>query len=300
MPTMNHLPRIDMAKQTNPALAGQPVLFSKQSGWNGIFFHHYDHPAHESPEHQWRQHIIGITGFSGHPGKSEHRVEGQLQNCQCNPGEMLLIPAEVRYASNWLQAGEFSLLGFSPEFLERVADESVQTRQVELVPTIGVSDPLVQQIGLALKADVEAAYPAGRMFGESLVTGLVIHLLKQYSVWQPHVASDDKGCLSKYQLQTIFDYIHDRLDQNLSLSELADVLSLSQYHFCRLFKQSTGVAPHQYLTRCRIDRAKQLLLHTQLTVTEIAFAVGLNNHSSFTRLFRRYVGMTPKEFRALS
>jgi AraC family transcriptional regulator len=96
----------------------------------------------------------------------------------------------------------------------------------------------------------------------------------------------------------VFAYIQDHLEQDIALSDMASVLNLSQYHFCRLFKQSTELAPHQYLTQCRIDRAKQLLQSTQLSITEIAFAVGLNNHSSFTRLFRRYVGTTPKGFRA--
>ncbi|GAQ00026.1 transcriptional regulator, AraC family [Leptolyngbya sp. NIES-2104] len=167
---------------------------------------------------------------------------------------------------------------------------------MELIPQVGIRDRLIEQIGLALKADIEAQYPAGRIFGESLATGLVIHLLKQYAVWQPRDRDDSQ--LSKPQLQKVSDYILDRLDQDLSLSELANVLNLSQYHFSRLFKQSTGMAPHQYLTRCRIDRAKQLLLNTQMSISEIAFAVGFNNHSSFTRLFRQLVGVTPKEFRA--
>jgi AraC family transcriptional regulator len=156
----------------------------------------------------------------------------------------------------------------------------------------------VQQIGLALKADVEAQYPTGRMFGEALATGLVIHLLRQYSVWRPQLASDDKGRLSESQLQRVFDYIHNHLDQDVALEDIANVLSLSQYHFCRLFKQATGVTPYQYLTQRRIERAKKLLLTTKLTITEIAFAVGLSNHSSFTRLFRQYVGVSPKLFRA--
>lgn len=211
---------------------------------------------------------------------------------------MLFIPAGVNYSSLWHDAGEFSLLGFSPQFFEQVAHESIRVKQVELVPHIGVSDPLVQQIGLALKADVEAKHSAGRMFGESLATGLAIHLLKQYSVWRPQLVPDSKGCLSEHQLQKVFKYIQVHLEQDVALSDIAGVLNLSQYHFCRLFKQSTGLAPHQYLTQCRIDRAKQLLRTTQLTITEVAFAVGFNNHSSFTRLFRQYIGMTPKEFRA--
>ncbi|MDX2213128.1 MAG: AraC family transcriptional regulator [Oculatellaceae cyanobacterium bins.114] len=300
MSTLDNLPQVDMAKHTHPALVARPILSSEQSRWNGIFFQHYDHPAHQSPDHQWTQHIIGITGRSGHPVESEHQIGGQFQNCFCKSGEMLLIPAGVQYASLWHEAGEFSLLGFSPKFFEQVAYESMRMKRIELLPHIGISDPLVQQIGLALKVDVEANHPAGRIFGESLATGLVIHLLRQYSAWHAQSEPAHKGQLSEHQLQKVFDYIQERLDQDVALSEIAGVLNLSQYHFCRLFKQSIGVAPHQYLTCCRIDRAKQLLLTTQQTITEIAFAVGFSNHSSFTRLFRRSVGMTPKEFRTLS
>lgn len=297
MTQMGRLPQIDMSSHTHPALTDRPVLSSERSGWNGLFFNHYDHSAHESPEHQWRQHIIGITGKGGHPVESEHRLEGQLHNCYCKPGEMLFIPAGIRYSSNWHQAGEFSLLGFSPKFFDHITHEAVRIKRVELLPHIGVSDPLVQQIGLALKADVEAKHSTGRMFGESLATGLVIHLLKQYSVWQPQSTSQETGYLSEHQLQKVFDYIRAHLDQDVALLDVASVLNLSQYHFCRLFKQSTGITPHQYLTQCRIDQAKRLLLTTQLTITEIAFAVGLTNHSSFTRLFRQQVGVTPKLFR---
>lgn len=246
------------------------------------------------------QHIIGIPERLEQPEHSEHRVEGKLHNWQCNPGELLLIPAGVEYASHWYAAGQFSLLGFSPRFVEQVAQETVQINLAELIPQVGICDRLVQQIGLALKADVEAQYPTGRMFGESLATGVVIHLLKQYSVWQPRLSAELEGRLSSHQLQRVFDYVEAHLDRDLNLSEMANVLNLSQYHFCRLFKQSTGVAPHQYVTRCRIDRAKQLLLTTPMTIAEIALAVGLNNHSSFTRLFRQLVGVTPKQFRALS
>ena len=298
MLTTNQLPQADMTQQTHPALADHPLLSSEQSGWQGIFFHHYDHPAHESPEHQWRQHIVGIIGRSGHPVESQHRLDGQVQHCYCKPGEMLFVPAGMRYASNWQQAGEFSLLGFSPSFFEQVVHETIQVKQVELMPHIGINDPLVLQNGLALKADVEAKHPVGRLFGETLATGLAMHLLKQYSVWQPQPFAGYKAPLSEPQLQTVFDYIHAHLDQNVALADLANAVSLSQYHFCRSFKQATGVSPHQYLTQCRLNRAKQLLLTTKLTITEIAFTVGLTNHSSFTRLFRQAVGVSPKVFRA--
>ncbi|MEO1377528.1 MAG: AraC family transcriptional regulator, partial [Cyanobacteria bacterium J06635_10] len=235
---------------------------------------------------------------SGHPMYSEHRFDSRVENHYCQPGEVLFIPAQMRYSSNWQQAGEFSLIGFPPTFFEQIINESVEVNQIELIPQIGLSDPFIRQIGIALKADVEAGYPAGRMFGESLATGLVIHLFKHYSAWQIKLPSESTGGLPEYQLLHVKDYVQAHLNQNISLSQMAGVINLSHYHFCRLFKQSTGITAHQYVTRCRIDKAKQLLSNTELTITDITFEIGLTNHSSFTRLFRKYVGVTPKSFRA--
>jgi len=296
MASKNELPLVDLTRNSHPALSEAPIVSSQRSGWRGMFFNYYDHPAHESPEFCYVQHIIGVTG-SGHPVPSEHRLNGVVQTHHCQPGEVLLIPAEARYASVWQQPGEFSLIGFFPKFFEQTIYESVQVRQVELVPQIGFLDPFIHQICLALKADVEANHPAGQIFGESLATGLIIHLLKNYSAWQVNLRSPSSGLLSESQLQTVNDFIQAHVDQEISLAEMAATLNLSQYHFCRLFKQSTGITPHQYLTRCRVEKAKQLLSKPELTITDIAFAVGFSNHSSFTRLFRQYVGVTPKAFR---
>ncbi|NJR20900.1 MAG: helix-turn-helix transcriptional regulator [Richelia sp. CSU_2_1] len=298
MTSTNELPLVDLTRQTYPALSQPPILASKRSGWRGIFFNHYDHPPHESPEFEYAQHIIGVTG-RGHPIQSEHRFEGQVQTCYCQPGDVLFIPAKIGYSSLWKQGGEFSLIGFFPAFFDRTVNESVRVKQIELIPQIGRTDPFVQQVGIALKADVEANHPAGRLFGESLATALAIHLLKHYSAWQVKLPLKLTGCLSESQLQAVMDYIDAHLDRDFSLSEMAGVLNLSQYHFCRLFKRSTGTTPHQYLTICRVDRAKQLLSKPELTITEIAFKVGFSNHSSFTRLFRQYVGVTPKAFREM-
>lgn len=298
MASNNDLPLVDLTQHSHPALSEPPIISSQQSGWRGMFFNYYDHPAHESPEFQYTQHIIGVTG-SGHPVPSEHRLNGIVQTHHCQPGEVLLIPAEIRYASVWQQPGEFSLIGFSPKFFEQTIYESVQVKQVELVPKIGFIDPFINQICLALKADVEANHPAGRIFGESLATGLIIHLLKNHSAWQAKPRTESSGLLSESQRQKVTDYIQAHIDQDVSLSEMAETLNLSQYHFCRLFKQSTGITPYQYLTRCRIETAKQLLSKPELTITDVAFAVGFSNHSSFTRLFRQYIGVTPKKFRVL-
>ncbi|NJS10840.1 MAG: helix-turn-helix transcriptional regulator, partial [Microcoleus sp. CSU_2_2] len=69
---------------------------------------------------------------------------------------------------------------------------------------------------------------------------------------------------------------------------------ISSYHFCRLFKQSTGFSPHQYVIQQRVERAKQLLRQGQMSIGEIAIACGFSHQSHFNRHFKRLTGVTPK------
>jgi AraC-like DNA-binding protein len=82
-------------------------------------------------------------------------------------------------------------------------------------------------------------------------------------------------------------------------AELAVLVQMSPYYFASLFKQSTGLAPHQYITKCRIERAKQLLKKRELTIMEICQQVGFQSQSHFTRVFRKHTATTPKTYRQL-
>jgi AraC family transcriptional regulator len=73
---------------------------------------------------------------------------------------------------------------------------------------------------------------------------------------------------------------------------------MSPYHFGRKFKQSTGQSPHNYIARCRIERAKTLLVEAKLPISDVAFEVGYKSQSHFTVCFGRLAGVTPAAFRA--
>ncbi len=92
------------------------------------------------------------------------------------------------------------------------------------------------------------------------------------------------------------DYIQDNLTQDISLEAIANELGISRYYFCRLFKKSTGVSPHQYVIQCRIDRAKKLLSQKHKNIADVALQVGFTNQSHFSKHFKRIVGITPKKF----
>lgn len=93
------------------------------------------------------------------------------------------------------------------------------------------------------------------------------------------------------------DYIHASLNRPLTIIDMAAVACLSPYHFLRAFKQVFGLTPHQYLTQKRLERAQFLLTCTDHPVTDICFEVGFESLGSFSSLFRRYTGCSPRDYR---
>jgi len=106
-----------------------------------------------------------------------------------------------------------------------------------------------------------------------------------------------KGGLAAWQQRAVTAYIEEHLAEDLSLSELAAVAYLSPYHFARLFKASTGFAPHQYVIGRRIERAKLLLSTMNWSLAAIAHAVGFAHESHLALHFRRLTGLTPRHYR---
>jgi AraC-like DNA-binding protein len=120
-----------------------------------------------------------------------------------------------------------------------------------------------------------------RLYAESMATALSPHLLRRYATKQL-VIRDYKGGLPKYKLREAIAYINDHLERNLSLAELAALVQMSPYYFAGLFKQSTGFAPHQYVTKCPIEKAKQLLKRRELKIIEICQLVDFQKEEAST------------------
>jgi AraC-like DNA-binding protein len=92
-------------------------------------------------------------------------------------------------------------------------------------------------------------------------------------------------------------YIHDHLDDPLPLGAVAHEAGLSESHFCRLFKEATGLTLTDYVNRCRIERAKKELLRSDRRISEVAFEVGYQSLSQFNRSFAKITGQSPSNWR---
>jgi len=170
---------------------------------------------------------------------------------------------------------------------------------VELVLHLPINDPLQSHIAQVLQAAVDAESEAGQMYAEVLAGALAVHFLRRYTTSQPAECAV-RGGRVPYKLQRTLTYIDAHLDQALSLTTLAAVAQMSPTHFAHLFKHATGLAPHQYVSLCRIEHAKQLLAETDLPLTEIGSRVGCTDPSHFSALFRRHVAMPPNTYRHIT
>lgn len=288
-------------KDSTLTFAPRPVIHSgQQAGWKNIHLAHYQLPAIEFPETTGLQHLISLPSWK-QPTEVEMVFDGKryrFQHDQQEKGHIEILPAHVLLKVRSSQAGEATHCYLDPTFLAHAAYESANPEQIELKPTLSTPDPLVCQIVLALKTVLETDATNSCFYAESMATAMAAHLLRHYSI-RKHILPEYEGGLPKYKLKQALEYMNVHLSENLSLATLADELQISQYHFCRLFKQSTGTTPHAYLIQQRVERSKQLLKQKEGTVNDIAIACGFANPSHFAKHFRRYTGISPKQFRMM-
>ena len=136
----------------------------------------------------------------------------------------------------------------------------------------------------------------GQLYIESLANALTINLLRNYSGTKPQVALYEGG-LSDRALVRVTEYINEHVTQSIKLQDLAAYVGITQFHFSRLFKQSTGMSPHQYVMQQRIERAKQLLKKADMSIADIALNCGFSSQSHLGKYFRAMTGMTPRKYR---
>lgn len=107
-----------------------------------------------------------------------------------------------------------------------------------------------------------------------------------------------KSGLPKWRFKRVVAYVEENLGTNVTLADMANAAGLSRMHFAAQFRVLTGLRPHEYLLRQRIERAQHLLVTTRDPLVEIALAVGFQTQAHFTTVFRRFVGDTPYQWRS--
>jgi AraC family transcriptional regulator len=220
------------------------------------------------------------------------------RTAQLAPGKAWLVPAGAPLSYDWTGAGcgirEVILMVLPQDDLARTAALLSRGRSapVTVPEAVLTEDPVVRSVLTELTRAMAAG--VDELYAESSAAFLSAHMLSHYGTGAPgRVAAGREDA----RVQMAVEFMHDSLHLPVSLADIAASARLSPYHFLRVFRAATGVPPHRFLTRLRIDAARRQLEDSDLSVTEIALLCGFGSASQFSTAFRRETGMAPRTFR---
>ena len=272
------------------------VISSVSTRWNDVLLEQHRLPSSELADLTYQRHVVVIN--IGHSSTWEFKKEGQFRRFFKARGAISFFPSHQPFSGRLkVERGVFAnflFLTLDPVFVSRVAQGlELDADRIELVEQRRSTDPALRHIALALRAGVQSGDAVDRMYGEALSTALGVHLLREYgaAVLGP---KRQYGGLPREKLVRAVEYIQDQLDTDLTVSGIAQAVGLSPNHFTKLFKESTGQSPYQYVVEARVRKAKELLTTAKFTISEAAHHVGFVDQSHLTRHFKRVFGLPPK------
>jgi AraC family transcriptional regulator len=207
-------------------------------------------------------------------------------------GDIGFLP---RDSERWVGTGnqERLLLSISDPALMAASDG--MRRPAQLGHRCKMVDARLAALVKAVNAERMAGFPSGRLFLDSIEQAIAAALVDAYS--GQNRAAQLRGGLGPARLRTITELVHGKMEDELSLLEMARAVDLSPTHFSRMFRKSTGETPHQFVLRNKMERAKQMLRAPEARVLDVAVACGFKTQQHFARVFRRLCGTSPREFR---
>ena len=276
-------------------LSGEPLISSLNLGWQGFNFDYYQMGSYETPTYISKDHVIS---FVLDPIKTERKLDGVHRQEQQNFGSVTIMPAEAEHYCAWKSTVKFIVLSFTSEIIKEIAPETVNPDKIELLPTFAKPEPdrVIAGIGMGIKQQLETDPDGCDFYVEHLKNALLAHLLQNYCTVEHLLKSIGTG-LPPYKLRQAIEYINDNLDRKIQLNDVAKLVDISQYYFCRQFHESMGVSPYKYVIQQRINKAKNLIEHSKLSLADIAYECGFSSQSQMTQHFRKCVGVTPKVYK---
>ncbi len=267
---------------------------SEGRNWTGVLLDEYGpcHAAKAEPMPPRDHHVVLIA--RGHSSYIFQKRFGQTFESAFKPGDMMMVPAghEATFRG---RLPPHLRIALSVDLLTEAADQLGRAgtyARPQLEHVFRVQDPCVEHLGAIFSSELlQSAHPTQDILIESLTMALLVHLLRRYGV--STAAHGGFSGSNVAALRRALEFMNQPLDTRISLAELAAASGLSRFHLSRVFKQHFGLSPIAYLERARIERAKDLIQRSEMSLAEVAQTVGFADQSHFTRRFKHHAGHTP-------
>lgn len=211
-------------------------------------------------------------------------------------GQAVFCPRNEWHNVSWNERISVLSVRIPDSALVEAARERLTERAIEIVPRHVVTDDRLVHLLFALDAERARGYSAGKLFVDCIESALANILLTSFNTFTPRSISR-KGGMSTRVLRRVVEFMHANLDKQIRLKDLSECADLSLSHFSSQFRASTNQSPHQYILRLRIERSKELLTDSRLSILDVGLEVGFRNQQHFATVFKMFVGIPPSAYR---
>jgi AraC family transcriptional regulator len=260
----------------------------------GLQLQHVESLAEPEPTY-YMQHQQSLAKMLA-PCRYQHGVSrDKLFNYTYGAGDLIVCNRGIDEFVRWESEIQILKVDLPNEAFRAIAEEA-GAETVEIRSSTRFEDKRVDALISAIQAEEEGGNLLGRLYMDSIAQALASALV--------HLRGNLKRGLRQYhcgltpmQLSRVKELVYGRIDQEVSLQEMAGAAGLSTSYFNQMFRRSTGVAAHQFVLNARVDHAKDLLKSRELRVIDVAVSCGFQTSQHFARVFRQVCAMTPTEYR---
>jgi len=280
-----------------PIVPHTPLLSSVSHGWEGFVVerHVAEFKVDEIPKHCHS--AIALSMQLKGSMRLQWKSGSGWQSATTDAGSIVLHGLSGCNESIWDGTYDRIVCEVSPAHLAELTEGRFAGAVVDVADRWSFKDARLEHLLKVLHVELQQGAPTGPLFGELVGDAIAMLLAKQYGTVKAGLWGTG-GSIPPPRLKQVLDYIEVHLGQQTHLSDLAQTASMSPFYFARLFKNSMGVSPHKYVTMRRIERSKELLRRSDISICEIGVRVGYLDPKHFRVVFRREVGISPSAFRA--
>jgi AraC family transcriptional regulator len=264
-------------------------------GWRNLFVSLQTETPEEADYGSARNHLL-VVHRNG-PARVSLKAAGRRFVKQIAPEGTTLCPGGEGFTVRIFDTVDSAHIYLRHDMIERIIDErAAGTTSPQLQPFFGISEPLVAQLALTCVDALDKPSQSTSFYVDYLAWAIAAHLVETHGRGSAPRVAHCSG-LTHRQLKRAEEYMHDHMDSDLGVEDLATAAGLSPVYFARQFKLRTGTSPHRHLRSLRVKRAKELLRNDYMSIAEIALICGFCHQEHMTKVFKMECGTTPAVFR---
>jgi AraC family transcriptional regulator len=228
-------------------------------------------------------------------GLNSHRMDKKF--IKGGPGKICVMPQNQYSLWKINEQIEFIHIYISNQYLQHYAalNLDIDVRDIDITDSVYDRDVIMQSLILRCYQLLNVNEKQDFLAQEEVVLQLIDRVINRYNASKLKEKLN-LGGLSKRSIKSVKEAVFDDISASHSINDLAALVNISPFHFAKMFKLSFGATPAQYILKCRLIMAKQLL-QTQRSLTEVSHSVGFSHHSHMALVFKKNLGITPSFYR---